>query len=229
MSTSPLNSIEHSTLTCKRFWYLSVLLPFLTLLGQVMTVWSAPRSLGGVAVVMATVSGASVPFLIAAIPALVYYAFTAFAHRRNRPDSHARISKSLACLCFICCFILALGASNRCRHQEFVKASKVGGRIVEALAKYKIDMGEYPENLDQLIPRYLKEIPYTGMIAYPKFRYVRDYENMVPKPGEYELEIFCPRCFGNFDKFIYHPSEKYPEMLWDENLEKILGWAYLHE
>ena len=63
---------------------------------------------------------------------------------------------------------------------------QIGDRLVQAIAQYRNDKGEYPDSLDRLIPGYLEEIPYTGMIAYPEFSYLKDRNDIQTKPGPYD-------------------------------------------
>jgi hypothetical protein len=67
------------------------------------------------------------------------------------------------------------------------------------------------------------------MIAYPEFTYWKDYNDIQAKPGEYELRIDCTSGGINFDRFIYWPSEEYPDRIQGNWVERIRSWGYVHE
>jgi hypothetical protein len=69
----------------------------------------------------------------------------------------------------------------------------------------------------------------TGMIGYPEFTYVRDRHYVWKNPGGYELRVDCPSGFLNWDQFIYWPSERYPDELGGNGIERVRTWAYIHE
>jgi hypothetical protein len=79
------------------------------------------------------------------------------------------------------------------------------------------------------VPLDLEEIPYTGMIAYPEFSYRKDCNDNQPSPGSYDLRIECTNGPLNFDRFIYWPSETYPDRIQDKVAERIHKWVYVHE
>jgi hypothetical protein len=75
----------------------------------------------------------------------------------------------------------------------------------------------------------LEEVPYTGMIAYPQFLYSKDRNDIQTNPGSYGLRIEYTSGGINFDRFIYWPSETYPDTIKDNWVERIHKWAYVHE
>lgn len=212
-----------------QLWLWAVVLPAVTLFAQSMCVWPAPRFLGDVALILLSVSLATLFLLLAAIVGSIYFSATSLLYCRRRGEFLRRASLALGCLCFIVLSILAIGAANALRHRAFVRGSRAGDRIARALGRYRSDHGEYPDRLGQLIPGYLNEIPYTGMIAYPEFSYRKNYNDIEKKPGSYELRINCTSGGINFDRFIYWPSETYPDRIQDNGVERIRHWAYVHE
>ncbi|MHC5539814.1 hypothetical protein ACYOEI_16465 [Singulisphaera rosea] len=100
---------------------------------------------------------------------------------------------------------------------------------MQALAQYRRDKGDYPEELSLLVPRYLPQIPSTQMIGYPDWIYSKGRNDLDRKPDTYELKINCPSGIFNFDWFIYWPSENYPKRIQDNGVERIRTWAYIHE
>ncbi|MGO9464446.1 MAG: hypothetical protein ACLQIB_28070 [Isosphaeraceae bacterium] len=215
--------------TTAQMWVWAVLLPALTFLTQNMCVWRAPRFLGVAALLLLSVSLSTLLFFLAAIPASVYFGTTSLLYRKKDGELVRRTSMAASCLCFMGLWILAIGSANSLRHRAFVQASRVGDRLVQTLAQYRSDTGEYPDSLNRLIPSYLKESPYTGMIAYPEFSYRKDRNDIQTTPGSYELRIDCTSGGINFDRFIYWPSETYPDRIQGNGVERIHKWAYVHE
>jgi hypothetical protein len=216
-----------STTRQMRLW--AVALPAITFLTQNMCVWPAPRLLGFVSLLLLSVSASTTLCFLAALPASVYFGATSLIYLKKEGELARRTSMALSCLSFIGLWILAMGSANSIRHRSFVRASRVGDRLVQALVRYRNDYGEYPDSLNRLIPGYLEEIPYTGMIAYPEFSYRKDRNDFQTNPGSYELRIDCTSGGINFDRFIYWPSETYPDRLQGNGVERIHKWAYVHE
>jgi hypothetical protein len=210
-------------------WLWAILLPAITFLSQDMCVWPAPRFLGAPALMLLSVSVFTVFLFLAAFPALGYFAITSLVYWKKDGEFVRRISMALGCLCFIGLWILANGSANSLRHRAFVRASRVGDHLVQALAQYREDKNEYPDSLDRLVPRYLEKIPYTGMLAYPEFSYCKDRNDIQASPGSFELRIDCTSGGINFDRFIYWPSETYPDRIQGNEVERIRKWAYVHE
>ncbi len=215
--------------TARQMWFWAVFLPVLTFVAATMCVWPAPRFLGLVAEFLLWLSVFTFFLFSAAIPAVIWFAIVGLASRKQEGELVRRASQALACLAFAALWIVAFWWADSVRHRAFVRASQAGNRIVQALDRYRIDHGEYPETLAQLRPGYLEDIPYTGMIAYPEFKYRRDYHDLQPKPGEYELRIDCSSGWINWDRFIYWPSEEYPDQIQGNGVERMGTWAYVHE
>lgn len=216
-------------MSTKQIWLWSVLLPVLSFFGQSLCVLPVPRFLGVVAEIPLWLAVFTVYFVLVAVPASIYFAVIAVIRRKKDGELIRGLSKSLACLCFVALWFVSMVSGESLRHRAFVRASHVGDRIVEALSQHKRRTGEYPEDLNALLPTYLDEIPYTGMIGYPEFTYLKDHNDLEIKRGEYELRINCPSGGINFDRFIYWPSEKYPNRIQGKPVERIRGWAYVHE
>ena len=107
--------------------------------------------------------------------------------------------------------------------------------IVAALEAYHADRGNYPPALSELVPDHLPRVPGTGMVAYPHF----SYERAARVPGRsrtrsgaspaYDLYVDCPLLILGFDTFHYWPSQDYPDEMWGGGVERVDGWAYVHE
>ena len=99
---------------------------------------------------------------------------------------------------FILCFLIAIGLFvSSCRghfgsaEEESIKAQ--AKPIIEAIEKYKKDNGKYPENLSDLVPKYIPSIKNPNL-GVKKWKYVRFFGDKRYAPnlrGEgYELTVF---------------------------------------
>lgn len=210
-------------------WLLAILLPGLTLLGQHMCVWPAPRFLGPVAYFLLCMSPSAGLLFLVALPLSIYLLAVGLINWRVDGELVRQASRALACACFAGLWILSIRRAISLRRRAFLRASHVGDRIVRAIAQYRNDKGEYPDRLEELIPAYLERVPYTGMIAYPTFDYARDRNDIQVVAESYDLRIWCSCHPVNFDRFLYWPSETYPDRIQDKPVERIRQWAYVHE
>lgn len=220
-------------MSAKKIWIWAVSLPAYVLASECLCVLPGPRFLGGVGEVFAQVllwlSTFTVYVLVFAVPAVVYYAVRAFVRRKKPGEFVGGLSKSAAWACFVGLWFAATIGGLGVRHLAFVRASRVGDGIVGALAQFKRQTGAYPRELSELVPKYRAEIPYTGMIGYPRFDYMPDQHDIEHIPGEYDLRIRCPSGGLNWDRFLYWPGENYPDRIQGKPVERIRGWAYVHE
>ncbi|MDP3506646.1 MAG: hypothetical protein Q8T09_01525 [Candidatus Melainabacteria bacterium] len=100
--------------------------------------------------------------------------------------------------------------------------------LIAAITHYQKDHDGPPAKLELLVPKYIDQIPNTGLGAYP------DYEYSTPgtslgQEASWELSVDCPAGFFKFDAFYYLPTEKYPEDVFGGYLEPIRNWAYFHD
>ncbi|RYG53405.1 hypothetical protein EON80_32750 [bacterium] len=99
--------------------------------------------------------------------------------------------------------------------------------LIQAIENYRREHDQYPAQLSDLAPEHLLEVPYTGAVGYPQFRYKKASENSLFK--SYELQIFTPVGGINFDTFNYWPEHAYPKTMYGGTVERIGDWAYVHE
>lgn len=120
----------------------------------------------------------------------------------------------------------SLSAGSRARMLLIRRATIRAEPLLHAVEGYREDHGAYPGALDELQPEYLAEVPGTGMIGYPNFDYEPPGE-AAPEAGGYGLYVNC--FVMSFDTLHYWPSQHYPEKMWGGVVERIDGWAYVHE
>ena len=93
---------------------------------------------------------------------------------------------------------------------EWIDLTEKGAAIIDALEVFYADRGAYPEELEQLRPQYLSEIPMAGILLCPEFNYVSS--NMT-----YELNVKLHQTRDGYADervyFLYYrPEQDYPEI-----------------
>ena len=213
----------------KKLWLSALVIPSFELVGSTMCTWSQPRLLGSIALPLLAAQTPLVLLVLLAVPLVPCFLIIGVLRMHNDRQFLQGLSRALACTCMIAAWALAFIASLHFRHDAFVRAEKVGNRVVDALAQYHKNHDAYPITLAELVPAYLPEVPHTGLIGYPDYKYRRGFNDLEERPGDYELYIPCPFGLIDFDRFIYWPSEKYPDTLQGNGVERIGRWAYIHE
>lgn len=99
--------------------------------------------------------------------------------------------------------------------------------LIEAIEAYQDETDKYPPDLEALVPEYMDEIPYTGAVGYPDFRYNRAKADSLFET--YEVLVNTPPSMMGFDVFVYWPEKNYPESMYGGWVEPMKDWAYVHE
>jgi len=116
------------------------------------------------------------------------------------------------------------------RELSMKRAAKRGQAIVDAIEAYRLVHRTYPDSLAHLQPKYIAQIPHTGICGYPAFEYSK-----IEKTGEfyytggYEIKIDTSLGALNWDVFVYWPSKNYPDRMYGGEVQRIGDWAYVHE
>ncbi len=126
-------------------------------------------------------------------------------------------------------FFLSLRAAEVIRITGFSSLANRSAYIVNAIKEFEKINGKPPNSLTDLVPKYLPEVPKTGMGAYPDYKY-----QISKKPDEWSgnpwvLYVETPLVWINWDMFLYLPKQNYPQIGYDGYLEKVNDWAYVHE
>ncbi len=115
----------------------------------------------------------------------------------------------------------------RAFHDAFSQTALDAQPTIDAINAYEDAYGEYPANLESLVPEFLSEVPDTGLAGYPEFEYsVSDGETIFE---DYQLLINTPSGGLNWDVFVYWPEGNYPDYFYGGNPELFGRWAYVHE
>lgn len=100
--------------------------------------------------------------------------------------------------------------------------------LVEAVKSFEANEGRLPESVEELVPRYLKSVPHTGLAAHPKYKYLTGKTATFWLENPWVIQVDARRIHG-FDKFSYFPLQNYPETFDGHEFERMGAWAYLHE
>ena len=99
--------------------------------------------------------------------------------------------------------------------------------IIAALELHNEKAGKYPAELSDLVPKYLAAIPRNGLTVFPEFHYSRGTEETLYR--SYELSIPTPRGLMSFDRYLFWPERKYPEMYGRNGMVPIGDWVFMVE
>lgn len=143
-------------------------------------------------------------------------------------NRHSSLRNLLIGTCAVVFVFCGLKGRFAIRTKQFEDLANRSRPLIAAISRFEKDHGRPPAKLDALVPKYIGEVPHTGMGAYP------DYEYKVSPidPGldaQWELSVPCSVGIANWDLFYYLPTEKYPQRNYGGYIEPIKNWAYVHE
>jgi hypothetical protein len=128
-------------------------------------------------------------FLVAFIMT-IYYTIVVVIKIIQKKIKYLHVNKlAVSFVLFVLCILLTL-ITSKLLHNAFLRASLNGEKIINALSNYRKNTGEYPENLEKLIPDYMDDIPFTGLIGYPCFTYSKTKDSD-SQESSYELGVYC--------------------------------------
>lgn len=155
-----------------------------------------------------------IPLLIAVLtfPVLLVLAI----YRQDRRSKE----RLVLCIGVALTVFLALSAGRFIRRARFAAAAENAAPAIEALQAHRARTGTYPDSTT---------LPFTGLMAYPRYHYRLPSGESKCAFEEYELSIQCPLAALNFDRFVYWPSKAYPSSMYGGVVERIGDWAYVHE
>jgi len=115
--------------------------------------------------------------LMTIVPLVLYFLFLFFLFIRfimvvfTRPNNKMKIF--LQTLSLLAVFITGFIVSTLYLDYCVVQAETRGSEIVKSLKDFYTDQGHYPDQLNQLVPRYIESIPATSIGLIPRsFNYV---------------------------------------------------------
>lgn len=147
----------------------------------------------------------------------------------KRTRRHAAFFLLLSLVLAISCTVgIIIGQKVRIAGmRSFAKRSQ---SLIAAIEKYQRNHSALPRSLQDLVPDYLPEVPSTGMMAYPGYRYyVGDEAKQRYAGNPWALSVFTPSGGINFDEMLYFPNQNYPKTGYGGSLQQVGEWAYVHE
>lgn len=110
------------------------------------------------------------------------------------------------------------------RSEPYSSVAERGNLIVAALESYRAANGQYPEEIEDLVPEYIESIPDPGIVSCRRgFGYSR-YEQDSGSEDPYYLAAPIFMMFMDFDALVYAHGKtfNYPVPIFD-------GWAYFDD
>jgi hypothetical protein len=108
------------------------------------------------------------------------------------------------------------------RMNEFEKLADRSNTLISAINSFKKSNGELPDDLQQLVPKYLDKYPTTNMAAYPNYSYSK------AKNGEsFSIVVECGMGILNWDEFIYESNGDYSKF--SSSVKRVKQWIYFYE
>jgi hypothetical protein len=97
--------------------------------------------------------------------------------------------------------------------------------LIGAIEKFRRTTGVYPEELEELIPKYIADLPSTGLYRNPSFSYRRASSG---KSYKHYVLFVKLRSTSLNDALIYWPEGQYPARGGERTtFPKTIGeWAY---
>ena len=127
---------------------------------------------------------------------------------------------------------VAIYAGSLVRMQGFEQFAQRAEPLIDAIQRYDNDYDRPPETLKNLVPKYIAEIPPTGVGSAPHFGYrnlVND-KTFTDSRDRWMLQLDVGTGLGNWDVFIFLPTGEYQSSGWGRSRMKRLGrWAYVYE
>jgi hypothetical protein len=153
--------------------------------------------------------------------------FTLFGILKS--DSRQRASRRLALAAAVLVGTIGgvwLGPIHRMARIEQVVASAVP--LARAIEAFEHEEGRPPRQLSELIPRY-PAIPSTGMGGYSEWDYITGIDARPYGDNSWVLRVYTSGPGVNFDQLMHFPNQRYPQFGHGGWIERVGGWAYVHE
>lgn len=123
-------------------------------------------------------------------------------------------------------FVPVAKVSAALRRHGFQLAAQRAEPLVAAIERYRRERGEPPRELSALVPDFLPAMP----AQLPPLQIVTgDEAQRVYGGNEWALSSEVSIGILNWDMWLYFPNGAYPRHGFGGWLERIDGWAYVHE
>lgn len=151
----------------------------------------------------------------------------------KRTRNNSTLTTTVVALALFITGIISINISSNIRHNAFVKLANNSIELIEAIKTYEDQQDAAPESLNELVPNFISSVPHTGIGAYPEYLYTKcttaEEIKTVCLDNPWKLTVHTSPGGINFDRFVYHPNQNYPEKAYGGTLQRIEDWAYVHE
>jgi hypothetical protein len=150
----------------------------------------------------------------------------AVVHRQHR---RAAFGWFALCVTSVALAVTGMRIGARIREDAFQRLAVRSAPLVAAVNSYQAKYGVPPAKLDDLVPEFMAEVPWTHFGAYPDYKYLPGPDAQEWGGNPWVLYVDCGKGGFNWDRFLYLPLQNYPEHGYGGSLQRIDSWAYVHE
>jgi hypothetical protein len=142
-------------------------------------------------------------------------------------------SRQRAIQAVLLCAAVSAGGIGGCtvgrRHRMslIARAVDAASPLTNAIHSFERDHGRPPAQLSDLVPRYVRVIPSTGMGGYSAWEYIPDAASYEGNPWVLLIQTGGPGF--NWDQLMYFPNRRYPASGYGGDIQRVGDWAYVHE
>lgn len=149
------------------------------------------------------------PSLALIFPIMLCFLLFGIACILLAPQWTRRIAQAVAmfCLCYIVVGIPGVMAADGARRYAFSRLAERSGPLVAAIHTFEDDYRRPPSSLRELVPKYLKAVPGTGMGAHPHYRY--EAGPIATRMGnDWVLIVDASEGPFSWDSYVYYPHRR---------------------
>ena len=164
-----------------------------------------------------------VSLLVTLLPlVLLLLGFVALVYVKNRLVGFLLMA---SCVAFVVTASTITDLRQGIRDKAFENLVLRTQPLIQAIHEYERIRGAAPDTLSYLVPQYLRDIPSTGLGAYPEF----DYQP-VPDPtvvGGNTWMLALPISTSPESSLVYLPGQNYEVLAGVK--ESVADWAYVYQ
>jgi hypothetical protein len=107
------------------------------------------------------------------------------------------------------------------RREGFVRLAQRSRPLVTAIRQFETKYGNPPDELSQLVPEFLNEVPKTGIGAYPEYEYQALPDKDIYRDNPWMISVRAGMPAMSWDLFLYFPKQIIRKEIMAEPLK---GW-----
>ena len=143
-------------------------------------------------------------------------------------NRRAALKLILGCVIYLIVSLPSIGLAEDIRHSGFVQLVQRSRPLVDAIKQFETKYGKPPENLQQLVPEFLPEVPQTGIGALPNYEYENSIDQRFFKGNQWLLRVEAPYGARPVSFLVYFPNHNYSRVYSISRIKEIEDWAYIH-